>query len=138
MPVMAAREPTKHVRQPHAAELDQKLNAYLDQCLSQSTVTIALADLFNYVSHQLSQDERLEIIDRLRLLAEKRHRKLFADGSLIVLTTMPTSTDNNVSQRSGYEASMMPIHELRSSYEVIPQDYLYGGPPLDYLNPRHD
>ena len=136
---MAAREPAKHVRQPHAAELDQKLAAYLDQHLSQSTVTIALADLFNALSaHQLSQDERLEIIDRLRVLAEKRHRKLFADGSLIVLTTMPTSTDNNVSQRSGYEASMMPIHELRSSYEVIPQDYLYGGPALDYLNPRHD
>jgi hypothetical protein len=82
---------------------DAKLTAFLDRVLSASTVTVPMTDLFASVTGATAE-ARVEIIQRLSVLAEKRRYKLYVDGILIVLSIMRSHTDNNVSAKSGYSA----------------------------------
>jgi hypothetical protein len=78
---------------------DSKLTAFLDRVLSASTVTIPMTDLF---APAATVEARVEIIQRLSVLAEKRRYKLYVDGILIVFAIMRSHTDNNVSAKTGF------------------------------------
>jgi hypothetical protein len=80
---------------------DSKLTAFLDRVLSASTVTIPMTDLFASVP-AATPESRVEIIQHLRVLAEKRRYKLYADGIFIVFAIMRSHTDNNVSAKTGF------------------------------------
>jgi hypothetical protein len=53
--------------------------------------------------HLLSSKKRIEIIDRLRVLAANRNRRLTTDSDRIILSLIKTTTDQDVSQRQGFQ-----------------------------------
>jgi hypothetical protein len=136
---MSMRRPKvpRKVVQEHN-ELDDHLRLFLDETLStgRSTVTIAMADLFYAVLPTQEEEEgyepiadavlrrgiplwlmgpkkRVEIIQRLTALAEKRNRSVSVDGNLIVVSAAQTASDRSVSAKSGFRLSQRgAVHDV--------------------------
>ena len=106
--------------------MDDVLSLFLDRELSKgkSTVVIPMTDLFYEIlklepeeegyplpskfprgipATLMSTKKRIEIINRLQILIEKRNLRLAIDGNRLVVSPARNATDNDVSNKSGFE-----------------------------------